>query len=83
MLEQGFNIEQLGFWPLGSGYRIIMCGWGGIGRHTLVVASDYVLNTLLKDMTGREVGVRNEREAGIGEQQTIKGYLQRGCELVK
>ena len=46
------------------------------------VTSDYVLDTLLKDIPGREIGVRNEQGMGIGEQTAVKGFLQRG-ELLK
>ena len=82
--EEGFNKKQLD-----SGALQVVAGSPRVFGTALedaswysLVTSDYVLDTLLKDMPGREMGVRNKQEIGVGEQTAVKAFLQRG-ELLK
>ena len=82
--EEGFNKKQLD-----SGALQVVVGSPQVFGTALedaswysCVTSDYVLDTLLMDMTGRETGVRNEQGISVGEQTAVKGFLQRG-ELLK
>ena len=45
------------------------------------VVSDYILDTLLKDVPERQHGVRGATPLGLGEREVVRAFLQGGGEL--